>query len=379
MKKVLFALFATTLCWGGLSHAQQRPVFDLFYGAECPHCHKEMEWLNIIQENHPSLRVNKYEVWHNTENRLLWAQRAQELGVKPQGVPYNIVGDQVIMGFQRETLLAALHDEFGFEIDSACGLKANEKVCAAPKWEKWLRASWPVMTLSLGLADGFNPCAMWTLFVLLGFLLGVDSKKRRWLIGGVFIASSGILYFSALLAYLLGFGEVSALMATSIMDWVFRGVGLLALATGIQTLWMTRRAQVECTVRDASSRKNFSDRIKNILERKNIWLILLGVTGLAFSVNAVELLCSFAIPTAFTATLVSLKLPFWEQISALVLYDIMYMLDDILVFLIAMWTMSLKVFSPKLVRWSHVIGGLLLLLIGGALLVDPSTLNQILG
>ena len=379
MKKVLFALFATALCWSGISHAQQLPVFDLFYGAECPHCHEEMEWLEIIQENHPSLHVNKYEVWHNTENRLLWEQRSRELGVKPQGVPYNIIGDQVIMGFQRESLLAALHDEFGFEIASSCGLKADEEVCTTPKWEKWLRASWPVMALSLGLADGFNPCAMWTLFVLLGFLLGVDSKKRRWLIGGVFIASSGILYFAALLTYLLGFGEVSALMATSIMDWVFRGVGLLALATGIQTLWVARRAQVECTVRDADSRKRFSERLKNVLERKNMWFVLLGVTGLAFSVNAVELLCSFAIPTAFTATLVSLKLPFWEQISALVLYDIMYMLDDILVFLIAMWTMSLKVFSPKLVQWSHVIGGLLLLLIGGALLVDPSTLNQLLG
>ena len=164
-------------------------------------------------------------------------------------------------------------------------------------------------------------------------------------------------------------------MATSTMGWVFRGVGIMALTTGAHTLWRARRAQVECTVRDATDRKKFSERMSTILEKKSLWLVLLGVTGLAFSVNSVELLCSFAIPTTFTATIVSMKLPLWQQLSALGIYDIAYMFDDILVFTIAMWTLSLKIFSPKIMQWSHVIGGLLLLLIGGALAINPSLLS----
>lgn len=378
MKKVLFLFFGALLLFGG-ANAQQMPVLDLFYGAECPHCHEEMEWLEQVQRFHTELKVNKYEVWHDKGNQLLLQQRLRELGETAMGVPVNIIGDRVIVGFKRQEILDSLKDIYALDCDLSCTLEeAADLVEDTPRWEKWLKSSWPMMALALGLADGFNPCAMWSLFVLLGFLLNLDSKKRRWLIGGIFIASSGILYFGALLAYLFGFGEVSALMATSTMDWVFRGVGLLALGTGAHTLWVARKAQIECSVRDASSRRKFYDRMSSVLERKSLWFVLLGVIGLAFSVNSVELLCSFAIPTTFTATLVSLELPLWQQLTALGIYDIAYIFDDLLVFLIAMWTMSLKVFSPKIVQWSHVIGGFLLLLIGGALLFDPSVLNQIL-
>ncbi len=379
MKKVLFAVFGAILCISSVQ-AQQMPVLELFYGAECPHCHEEMEWLEQVQEAHTELKVNKYEVWHNTGNQSLMQKRLQELNAPVSGVPVNIIGDAVIVGFQREAILDQLKEAYALDCDYSCTDEETAGLLeGTPKWEKWLQSSWPIMALALGLADGFNPCAMWSLFVLLGFLLGLDSKKRRWLIGGVFIASSGILYFAALLTYLLGFGEVTALMATSTMDWVFRGVGIMALATGAHTLWVARRAQIECTVRDATSRRKFSERMTSVLEKKSLWLVLLGVIGLAFSVNSVELLCSFAIPTTFTAALVSLDLPLWQQLSALGIYDVAYIFDDLLVFIIAMWTLSLKVFSPKIVQWSHVVGGLLLLLIGGALLLDPSLLNQLLG
>ncbi len=378
MKKVLFVVFAIAWCISPIQ-AQQRPVWEVFYGKECPHCHEELQWLQIIQEQHPLLLVQSYEIWHNAENRALLNQRTKELGLEPaQGrVPYNIIGTKGVLGFQRDKLLETFHQEFELETETDCNGE-NSELCSNPSWEKWLQSSWPIMAIALGLVDGFNPCAMWSLFVLLGFLLELDSKKRRWLIGGIFITSSGIIYFSALLMYWLGFGEISSLMATSTMDWIFRGVGILALGTGANALWKARKAQVECTVRNATDRKCFTEKMKTILEKKSLWLVLLGVIGLAFSVNSVELLCSFAIPTTFTATIVSLELPLWKNLSALGLYDLAYMVDDILVFLIAMWTLSLKVFSPRVVQWSHVAGGLLLILIGCALAFDPSILNTLL-
>lgn len=363
----------------GAAQAQQMPVLDLFYGAECPHCHDEMEWLEQVTKFHPELRLNKYEVWHDTNNRALMHARLQEIGQKASGVPVNIIGNSVVIGFQREEILRTIKDTYGLDCSMECTEEDSASLLeGAPGWEKYLKFSWPLMAGALGLADGFNPCAMWSLFVLLGFLLGIENKRRRWMIGGVFIASSGIIYFAALLAYLLGFGEISALVATETMGWVFRGVGVLAVATGGRVIWIARKAQIECSVRDAASRQKFAHKMTEILERKSIWLILLGVTGLAFSVNSVELLCSFAIPTTFTATIISLDLPLWQELTSLVIYDVAYMLDDLIVFIIAMWTLSLKVFSPKIVQWSHVVGGILLLAIGGALLLNPELLTQIL-
>jgi len=161
------------------------------------------------------------------------------------------------------------------------------------------------------------------------------------------------------------------------MLYVFRAVGLLAVITGGISLKKSTKAEVDCDVRDAESKKSFSKKLTSILEKDNIYLVLAGVIGLAFSVNSVELICSFAIPTAFTATLVSSGIPFWQRIMAISIYDFAYMLDDLIVFLVAMWTLNLKMFSSRAVQISHLIGGILLLLIGGLLIINPGFLSQI--
>jgi hypothetical protein len=38
--------------------------------------------------------------------------------------------------------------------------------------------SLPVLTVVIGLLDGFNPCAMWVLLFLITLLLGMENRKR---------------------------------------------------------------------------------------------------------------------------------------------------------------------------------------------------------
>lgn len=241
-------------------------------------------------------------------------------------------------------------------------------------WAGTLDYAWPVMSFVLGLVDGFNPCAMWTLFILLGFLLSMKDKSKQWLIGGVFIATSGLIYLAALLTYLYGFKEVTDLIASSSMQWVFMAIGITSILTGIITFMNAQDKGIDCDVRDAQSKKKFHEQLTEILNREKLWLVLTGVTILAFSVNAFELLCSFAIPTIFTSTIVSMELSTWQEISALLIYDFAYILDDLIVFTIAIKTLSLKVFSPKLVQISNKIGAVVLILIGLLVLFDSELL-----
>lgn len=348
------------------TQAQDFPTFELYYGAECPHCHKEMKWLETLKQEHPELEIQTFEVWHNNDNKDLWQKRMNELNHEIQGVPTNIIGNEVIVGFKQAEIEKAL----GLTPSSA----SNEK--NSPIWEPYLDKSWPIMSFVLGIIDGFNPCAMWTLFMLISLLLVIEDKRKRWLIGGVFLATSGIIYGAALLAYLLGFQSITALIATSLIQWVFRLVGLVAVVIGLVTLKNARNAGIDCSVRDAKSKQLFHQKLKNILERKNFGLVLAGIAGLAISVNAVELLCSFAIPTAFTATLVALDLSWFQKIIGILIYDLAYMLDDLIVFAIAMKTLSLKVFSPKITQVMHWVGGFILLLLGAILLLNPALLTS---
>ena len=377
MKKVLLFLLSIGLLGSLFSttNAQPVPTLDFYYGATCPHCHDEMEWFPELQKLYPDLKINKYEVWLDPQNKKKMEDQLESLGESFLGVPVNIIESESITGYDQAVLLDLLKKNYGAPTE---GIQITRQSTSESDWKKYLKMPWPSMALLLGLVDGLNPCAMWSLFVLIGFLLGMPSKKKRWLIGGIFISSSAILYFGALLAYFFGFSEISSFASSSVMMWIFRGVGALALFTGGKVLFSARQAQVECEVRDADSKKQFSQKMNDILNHKNIWIVILGVIGLAFSVNSIELLCSFAIPTTFTASLVNLELPLWKSMSALLLYTFTYILDDLLVFVIAMWTLSLKIFSPKLVQWSHGVGGVLLLLMGAAMLINPEILNNIL-
>lgn len=245
-------------------------------------------------------------------------------------------------------------------------------------WSSALEYSWPLMSLILGLVDGFNPCAMWTLFILLGFLLTMEDTRKRWLIGGVFIASSGLIYLAALTTYLIGFQTMTTLIATKSMTYVFTLIGLMSVTAGLWAVYTYRTKGIECDVRDADSKRAFHQKLGDILARESIWLVLAGMVLLAFSVNAFELLCSFAIPTVFTSTLVSLELGVWQKVAALLIYDFAYIFDDVLVFTIAIKTMSLKVFSPKVTQMANLIGGVILIVIGLLLLFDSERLASLM-
>ncbi len=375
MKKLLLGLGLLLGMWSGTTFAQQIPTMDFFYGAECPHCHDEIKWFPQLMKMYPDLVINRYEVWHDVTNRILWEKRMKEFGLKPGGVPTNIINNDIIEGFNSEGILDSLEKHYGPPV--------VERNASSPdtsdNWKKYLEYSWPVMSVVLGLLDGFNPCAMWTLLILIGFLLTMESKRKRWMVGGIFVLSSALIYFTALLTYLLGFAEISTIVTGPVMDWVFRIVGILAIGTGALAFKNAFKKGIDCEVRDMESKKRFRDRLSAILEKEKLVFVLVGVVGLAFSVNAIELLCSFAIPTAFTATLVSLDIGLTKQLLAISLYDIAYIFDDVLVLVIALWTMSLKILSPKLVQISHFIGGILLVILGGFLIYDPSVLASFIG
>ncbi len=118
MKKILigFVFFGLSTLFmpnANLVTAQQVPVLELFHGAECPHCHKEMKWLPTLQKMYPNLQIKKYEVWHVPENRILMQKRLDEIGKESGAVPTNIIGDEVVVGFNPEGILALMKKNYG--------------------------------------------------------------------------------------------------------------------------------------------------------------------------------------------------------------------------------------------------------------------------
>jgi hypothetical protein len=101
---------------------------------------------------------------------------------------------------------------------------------------------------------------------------------------------------------------------------------------------------------------------------------MIGVLALAIAVNLIELICSAGLPAVYTQVLALTPLPAWQYYGYLLLYNLVYMLDDIALFAIAATTLQLTGFGARYARASRLIGAVLLAAIGLMLLFRPQWL-----
>ncbi|MBU1178266.1 hypothetical protein KJ903_03515, partial [Patescibacteria group bacterium] len=94
----------------------------------------------------------------------------------------------------------------------------------------------------------------------------------------------------------------------------------------------------------------------------------------AFAINLVELVCSAGLPAIYTNILSSSELSTWQYYSYLLLYIFIFMLDDLIVFFIAMITLRAVGISKKYSRFSSLVGGIVILILGILLLLRPDLL-----
>ena len=119
---------------------------------------------------------------------------------------------------------------------------------------------------------------------------------------------------------------------------------------------------------------NFEGRIALVPGLRFGILALLGIISLSITVNLVELACSAGLPVMYIEILNMNNLTNLEYYLYIILYVIFFMLDDIIVFSIAMISLELTGFSTKYGKLSKLIGGILLITIGILMLIKPEWL-----
>ena len=96
--------------------------------------------------------------------------------------------------------------------------------------------------------------------------------------------------------------------------------------------------------------------------------------GLAISINLVELACSAGLPLVFSELMAINNTTETMKIMYTLIYIFFFLIDDLIVFSIAMITMKLTGISTKYNKYSHLIGGLIMLVIGVLLILKPGWL-----
>ncbi|MFH1316755.1 MAG: glutaredoxin family protein [Candidatus Woesearchaeota archaeon] len=71
---------------------------NFFYSDTCPHCHEEIKFLRVVEEEYPDIKINYFEV-SDIENQDLFSSFADCFNSTDQGVPRTFINHQVFVGF----------------------------------------------------------------------------------------------------------------------------------------------------------------------------------------------------------------------------------------------------------------------------------------
>lgn len=368
----------------------------LFHSYTCKHCKEEIKLLDELEKEYDNIKVYKYEVNEN-ENGELLKNISEIMGSKVTGTPYTIIGNKVFSGYDYENSKGRFkgaieyYSKYGYEDKvgeyiSSIPLPSYEVKDTDPDVDEYIsnyisykvklpligevklkNLTLPLITVVIGLADGFNPCAMWVLLFLISMLIGMKDKKRMWILGSTFLLTSALIYLIFMMSWL----NLANLLISVV--WVRVIIAVVSLVGGFINLrgYIKHRKVSGCDVVDDKKRNRIITRIKKFTTEKNFWLAILGVIVLAISVNVVELACSAGLPVMFIEILSLNNLTAIEEIIYIVLYMLFFLLDDFVVFVIAMTTLSLTGVSSKYGNLSKLIGGILMLLIGLLLMFKP--------
>ena len=390
MKKLFFVfiLFLALILPNFVLAQTQTPKkleYVLFHLDTCPHCRDEIKFIEteIMPEYGQYLDLKMYEV-STMENQKIFEQYGFFYKFPQVGsVPVTFIDGEVVAGYGsdestgkqiREIIEQKLQEKGLLETTTVEKCQDEQECIQVPVLGRIdaKTFSLPILTVVIGLLDGFNPCAMWVLLFLISLLLGMADKKRMWLLGSIFIVASGAVYFVFMAAWL------QFLMFIGMILFVRIGIGLVALIVGgknIKDYWDSRKSDgLVCKVSNKEGTSKIFDKIKNIVYRKSLLWSIIGFIILGFSVNLVELACSAGFPAVYTQILAFSGIPAWEKYLYMLGYIIFFMLDDLIVFVLAMLTLKSKIVSAKYAKYSNLVGGLLIFVLGLLLIFKPEWL-----
>ena len=377
--------------------AAQPADIEVFAREGCPHCARAEAFLATLRQEQPELRIVIRDVLRDPAALEQLNRIAAERGVAGVRVPAFAISGQLIVGFSDEAATGRLiRDSLATvrrqgreptmgagsceaEASLACGADAHVPAPPVPAASAETFAvdffghsvsldqvGLPMFTLALGLLDGFNPCSMWVLILMISLLAPMNNRSRMFAIAGAFVTVQGIAYFVFMAAWLnlfllIGLSRISEI-----------AIAALALLAGAINLKDFRSIGwgVSLSI-PAAAKPGIYIRMRRILQAENLAGAIFGAVLVAVLVQIVEFMCTSGFPALFTRILTLRQLDSLSYYGYLLLYDAAYMLDDAIVLAIGVITLSQRRLQEKEGRWLKLASGLVMVGLGIYLLLAP--------
>ena len=294
------------------SDPAEKVVIYFFWGEGCPHCAIAKPVLLEMADQNPRIEFKDFEVYSSPVNQEILKQMAAAYGFEPRVVPTIMLADRHWEGFNDsveaeiktslEACLTVGCTDLGADILAAfttpettaeasnppIGSTPSPMVTEAPTPEKTETGTSPksslnlpligtidlsgqsilVSTLLIAFVDGFNPCSIWVLTMLLSITLHTGSRKKILIVGLVFISVTALIYA------LFIAGLFTIFTVISFVGWIQVVVALVALFFGLINIkdYFWYKEGISFTI-DDKSKPGLYKRIRRIMDAgDSLWV-----------------------------------------------------------------------------------------------------------
>ena len=364
---------------------------EVFIREECPQCDKAKEFLTKLQNLRPQLKIIIRDVRKEPAALELLKRVAQNQGDVALDYPAFVVGGQLIIGFTEEastaqhvldnlTLSAQTAQQPGKQTancesvkDLDCGLIPPAPVVKTETITfnlfgyklPLLQIGLPLFTIVMGMLDGFNHSATWVLILILSLVAPMKNRSAIFTIAGTYIATQGIIYFIFLSLWLNLFVGTGA---SAISEIIIAAIAFVAGAIYFKN-YMFFGQHLSITSAEIT-KPGIYTKIRKILQSENLTTALLGTIAVAILVQFSEITYKSLFPALYTRILTLQNLDSFNNYAYLILYNLSYMLDDIIILTIAMITLKQERTQAGEDRMLKLISGLTMFSIAAFLLFN---------
>jgi cytochrome c biogenesis protein CcdA/thiol-disulfide isomerase/thioredoxin len=389
--------------------ADNEVVIYFFWGDGCPHCAKAKPVLEGLATQYPSVKLYEFEIYYNEDNQKLFSDMGAVYGIEPRYVPTILIGDMVwegytdefsqeITSFVERSLVEGSVDKgaaviegkgyipFGASATAVAPTPAPTKTPGESTADNTNTRKLPLFgevdfskmglflsTALIAFVDGFNPCSLWVLSMLLAITMHTGSRKKVLVIGLVFLTVTAAIYA------LFIAGLFTVLKVVSFVGWIQVVVALVALFFGLVNIkdYFFYKEGVSFTISD-DQKPGIFQRIRKVMDAGDSWWGLIGGTVvLAAGVSLVEFTCTAGFPVLWTNLVSSQQVTTITFVMLLLLYMLIYQLDELGIFLVAAFTLKSSRIEEKHGRILKLIGGVLMLTLAIVMLVKPELMSDV--
>lgn len=321
----------------------------LFTSPYCPHCRhlKQDGFPQAFKEKHQDkIRLTEYDLTQDANN-VIFSQTLEAYHLDNAGIPMLIVGETVLQGYPTQIgpgADAAVQKAIDNNEETRVPGLQKEEVPSLQTHETLFSQITLWAIIGAGLADGVNPCAFAVIVFFVSFLAAYKyTKKEIVIVGSAYCAAVFLAYV------LMGLGAFHVLYAmkafryvTLAVQWGMVGLCGVFLLLSIYDFVVYQRTKKseKMLLQLPTNYKVYIHKVMRFFlkdKHSSMWRLLLAAFIVGFVVSGVEAVCTGQVylPT-IVVILKEVNQHFWRATEFLLLYNLMFILPLVLVFVLTL-------------------------------------------